>query len=1163
MKKARKTQTGNTDGSLSQPNSAAGKQKPTAVKSKPDRTNLRQTTEDLLERDTGCLDKLSRQELKKIIQELNHHRIQLERQNEQLRTARAEHEQAQLKYAELYDSAPVGCFTFNPEGVTISLNLTGASVLGRARNELLNRSFADFVHEEDRDTFLRYISNLIKKKNREGSRIRLVKKDGSVLHIHLEGLPVTNDQDTLVEIRTTAIDVSKQIQAERDQQQKASLLKAIIDSTEVMLVYLDHDFNFVWVNPAYAQSCGMQPEDMAGRNHFDLFPHAENEAIFKKVRDSGEPVFFKDKPFEFPGQPERGITYWDWSLTPVKNSDGRVYGLVFSLRETTQYKRAELALARSEEEFRLIAETSADIIFQTDTRGRITYISPAVQQIGYTPEQVRGRLFAEFIPAGELADAEAVLQAVNRGKPISLLELPIIKADGTTDYCEVSATPLKRKGFAAGIQGIARVITERRTTEQKIRLRTEVLKGINSIFKVGIRCANDQELAREALRIAEEVTGSGFGFIGEIDQDGLLQDLAISAPGWENCSMSEQTGHRQLPGNFQAHGLYGQVVTEGRAFFTNDPARHPQSKGTPEGHPPLTSFLGVPLNYGNKTIGLIALGNRKDGYREDELESLEMLAPSFIEVLFKCRAERALAASRTREYENALRFKQFLDFTPVPVWIAHDPECRVITSNMAAANLLGVEPDMNITQSPASGLKSLLIRQFKDGRELTVEEMPLQYAVANGIRVDDVEVDILPPNGQLKRMKGAATPLFDNDGNVQGGIAAYIDITDRKWLEDQLLQAKQEWEKTFDAVPDLIAILDPQHRIIRANRSMSRKMGMTPGQCVGMRCYSCVHGGSGPLENCPHIMTLQDGREHRAEVREERWGGDYLVSTTPLFDDQGEIMATVHVARDITDRKEAEQQIMCLNKNLQRSIRELAIMNQELKRSNDDLQQYAYIISHDLQEPLRTISSFLQLLRRRYRGALDDKADVYIDYTIDGASHMQGLLQDLLLFSRLGGGSLTVQAVSLEAVVQKTMMNLQRAIEENGAEIQISSLPTVDADETQLMHVFQNLIANAIKFHGENPPRVHISAERKNSEWIICVRDNGIGINPQYAERIFLIFQRLHRRGEYAGTGIGLAICRKIVERHGGRIWVESAPGQGASFYFALPAEEENGGEVF
>jgi len=481
----------------------------------------------------------------------------------------------------------------------------------------------------------------------------------------------------------------------------------------------------------------------------------------------------------------------------------------------------------------------------------------------------------------------------------------------------------------------------------------------------------------------------------------------------------------------------------------------------------------------------------------------------------------------------------------------------VITSNLAAAKLLGVEPDRNITQSPGPGLTPPLIRQFRNGRELAVEEMPLQYAVANGIRVDDVEVDILPPDGQMRRMKGAATPLFDNDGNVQGGIAAYIDITDRKWLEDQLLQAKQEWEKTFDAVPDLIAILDPQHRIIRANRSMSRKMRMTPGQCIGMHCFTCVHGSSQPHENCPHIMTLQDGREHRAEVHEERWGGDYLVSTTPLFDDLGNIMATVHVARDITERKEAEQQILTLNKNLQRSIRELAIMNQELQRSNDDLQQYAYIISHDLQEPLRTISSFLQLLRRRYQGALDDKADIYIDYTIDGASHMQGLLQDLLLFSRLGGGSLNIQTVSLESVVQKTMMNLKRAIEESGAEIQFTPLPAVDADESQLAHVFQNLIANAIKFHGENPPRVHISAERENGEWVVCVRDNGIGIDPQYAERIFLIFQRLHRRGEYSGTGIGLAICRKIVERHGGRIWVESSPGEGAAFYFALPAKKE------
>lgn len=226
----------------------------------------------------------------------------------------------------------------------------------------------------------------------------------------------------------------------------------------------------------------------------------------------------------------------------------------------------------------------------------------------------------------------------------------------------------------------------------------------------------------------------------------------------------------------------------------------------------------------------------------------------------------------------------------------------------------------------------------------------------------------------------------------------------------------------------------------------------------------------------------------------------------------------------------------------------------ELGRSNSDLQQFAYVASHDLQEPLRMVASYTQLLAKRYKGKLDTDADEFIAYAVDGANRMQRLIQDLLAYSRVNTQGQVFEPTPVEALVGYALDNLRSAVEESRAVVTHDPLPTVMADERQLLQLFQNLLSNALKFHGDQPPRVHVSAERRGSEWLFSVRDNGIGIDPQYAERIFVVFQRLHNIAEYPGTGIGLAICKKIVERHGGRIWMESQLGQGATFYFTLPA---------
>ena len=249
----------------------------------------------------------------------------------------------------------------------------------------------------------------------------------------------------------------------------------------------------------------------------------------------------------------------------------------------------------------------------------------------------------------------------------------------------------------------------------------------------------------------------------------------------------------------------------------------------------------------------------------------------------------------------------------------------------------------------------------------------------------------------------------------------------------------------------------------------------------------------------------------------------------------------------------ANAQLFSERKRAEEALRE---KTEELARSNRDLEQFAYVASHDLQEPLRMVTSYVQLLAKRYRGKLDSDANEFVSFAVDGALRMWKLINDLLTYSRVGVRGKELEPTDCETVLDQSLNNLKVAIEENGAVVTHDPLPTVMADNPQLVQLFQNLIGNAIKFRGNELPRVHVSASRNGSAWIFSVCDNGIGIAPEYAKRIFIIFQRLHSREKYPGTGIGLSICQKIVERHGGRIWVESEVGKGAAFYFTLPASK-------
>lgn len=285
------------------------------------------------------------------------------------------------------------------------------------------------------------------------------------------------------------------------------------------------------------------------------------------------------------------------------------------------------------------------------------------------------------------------------------------------------------------------------------------------------------------------------------------------------------------------------------------------------------------------------------------------------------------------------------------------------------------------------------------------------------------------------------------------------------------------------------------------------------------------------------VQSIIDAPDHFVNVVNENIRKDgrraWMAWTNrPIYDEHGDVREILAVGTDITEFKQIEN---------------------ELRRSNAELEQFAYVASHDLQEPLRAMAGMVQLLSKNYQGQLDAQADVYIRHAVEAASRMQALINDLLAYSRVDRRGKSLDPIQSSDCLQVALHNLDIAIRESGATITVGQLPIVHADATQLVQLFQNLIGNAIKFRGEQLPQIHINVTQLPDDWRFSVCDNGIGIEPEYFERIFLIFQRLHSRREYAGTGIGLALCKKIVERHGGIIWVESQPGLGSTFHFTLP----------
>ncbi len=433
--------------------------------------------------------------------------------------------------------------------------------------------------------------------------------------------------------------------------------------------------------------------------------------------------------------------------------------------------------------------------------------------------------------------------------------------------------------------------------------------------------------------------------------------------------------------------------------------------------------------------------------------------------------------------------------------------------------------------------------------------------------VADTELAYQAAQAILQRMAGEASPSRDNSFSIMdrtiGGQS--VSTAESQAVHTKLFLAEARYRTLVEQLPvvTFLAALDGGVNELYISPQIEALLGFSQKEWLEdpILWYTQLHPEDRERWHVEFARTCATGERFRSEYRFLARDGRVVWvhgEAQMVRDEAGRPLFLQGMAYDISERKRAEEALQAVNTELESRVRErtaqLEEANAELARSNAELEQFAYVASHDLQEPLRMVSSFTQLLAKRYQGKLGDDADDFIGYVVDGAARMQQLINDLLAYSRVGRTDKGLASTDCMAVLTAVRANLRRIIEENGVEVIVAPLPSLWTEESQLLQLFQNLIGNAIKFRKKDePPRVQVGASRQGEEWLFWVRDNGIGIEQQYSERIFHVFQRLHNRKEYPGTGIGLAVCKKVVERHGGRIWVESELGKGSTFYFTLP----------
>jgi PAS domain S-box-containing protein len=555
------------------------------------------------------------------------------------------------------------------------------------------------------------------------------------------------------------------------------------------------------------------------------------------------------------------------------------------------------------------------------------------------------------------------------------------------------------------------------------------------------------------------------------------------------------------------------------------------------------------LRAGTQAVGSGALDHRVDAAGNDELSELARAFNDMTGRLGEITAsrdelDREVAGRKKTEAllsESEAKYRSLFDTIPQKMFYK-DTDSVYRAVNPAFARDFRLEPADFVGKTDLDLFPADLAAKYREDDRSILE-------TGERLEVDEVFVQ----GGVSQAVHTIKTPVRDRAGRIVGLLGIFWDITERKQAEQELKESERRLRTLQENVQLIAVTLDTEGTILFCNDYCLALTGWRRDEVLGRNWFDIFVPPQLGVREMFHDTLIKGALPaHYENPILTRNGRElHIVWSNSVFTNRGgPIIGVTSLGVDVTEQRNVEGQ-------LRRAL-------QELERSNKELEQFAYVASHDLQEPLRTVGSFAELVSQRYAGKLDKDGNEFLGFMIDSARRAQHLINDLLQYSRVGSRAKPFELIHVEEVLALAIDNLRTSIEEGGAVVTHDPMPSLRADPTQMLQLLQNLVGNAVKFRRpEEPCRVHVSCREEPDRWVFTVRDNGIGIAPQYFERIFVIFQRLHSRGKYPGTGIGLAVCKKIVERHGGRIWVESEPGRGSSFHFSIPRKPRDSSEEF
>ena len=874
--------------------------------------------------------------------------------------------------------------------------------------------------------------------------------------------------------------------------------RALTETSSLAVGVTLSDGTFLYINKAFENLFCFAHDELSRVNAAELWLNPEDRlAMIDATMSRGSLM-----DYEVELRRKDGTTFW--ALLSVNNVDyGGKQAIMASVNDITDRKAAEAALRESEEKFKIIATNTPDhILVQDDQLRYEQVINP---QLGLTESDMIGKTDRDFLAEADAAELTKIKkQVLASGKAEHVKMLPLESRDGSIQYFEGSYIPRQDAGGRInGIIGYFRNVTDRRAAEEALKESEERLRLAASAAELGV----------------------------------FEWDIPSDKAQWENERMFEIFGRTHVEGPVGREAFYAEALE-------------------PEDRYAFDQALSEAMLPGRLFNAACRIRRRNDGrQRWIEYSARFDLAsdgsPLRLVGVLADITERKHAEEALRESEEQFRvLTQNLQSGVALI----DGRGSFIIVNTSFLRMFDLSPDADILNINSRDW-SLWQVFNENGALLDIDEHPVRKAALTRTAMKNRLIAVRTPSrDDLKWLLVSAEPILDALGNVHRLICTYYDITELRAAEEALRRNEARWNAAIESFAEGAIIATEDEQVIYWNPAARIMHGFTRPE-----------EGIEPLERTPvtfqlltpdgsHMLELDEWpmrrikrgetvRDLELRIRRPDQGWEKIFSYSGvMLNTAGDERLIFLTCRDLTELREAEKV--------------LHERTEALARSNEDLQQFAYVASHDLQEPLRAVSGFLKLLEERYRPQLDDKAREFIGFAVDGAVRMTQLVRDLLEYSRISSKGKELGPADAELALSVALANLRGAIRESGAAITHESLPFVTGDQTQLMQLFQNLIGNSIKFRStDRPCRVHVTARRAGDLWEFAVRDNGIGVPADLYDRIFVIFQRLHARDKYAGTGIGLAICKKIVERHGGKIWIESRLDEGATFFFTLPQE--------